>query len=1187
MNIKSFLQCLSVGVLTLCIGSISLQGQNVYCVGPSATGNGSGSDWADLKAWSAGPNRGDTWYLVGGTYPGETFNVAVSGSSLITITKATLQNYASITATGWQAYMATQAVFTSGMTFESGNFVFDGVNPQGTNWDETPTDYGFQFAPLLCNDIHIGPESGTSTNFTFAHVAGEGYVNAGDPSSIGCNNFAVSTTSASTEIDGVNITNCLFWHWQNDVATTATTEKNWLISGNIFWGCKYYTDAHCECFSENIGTDQNITICNNLFYNNNGVTCCIVVALIGTSPGPFYIYGNVFLNNTSDEGGTGCNGIIGTGNANAVANNVFIFNNTFDGNNGIWLNNLDASSGSVITGAATNNLFFNMGSGLAGTVPSGFGTVDYSAYYSCSGDTIADTHPQSSSGNPFVNDSSFNFELISNTVAGANLGAPYNVDAAGNVRTTWTRGAFEYTSGIIITNSPSITMDLVGTTNNTANGFSLSIGASGTAPLTYNWFFNGSQVQTGSSSTYSSVPATTNQSGNYQVIVTNLYGAATSSIVNVLITNAVTNFVPLSFSVTNSYGTIISPFTITGNYISQSSYNYGNPSAGGQALYWFYITNAGNYEILATVNCTTPDNGVNTTNDSFYLNIDSFPTDPANVWDVYPPTTGWTNVYVSWRGANAKTNDQYSPVVFSNLTVGAHELFLVGREAGAEISWLTITNYNGATQPPPSPAIQVTPGSLTFGTILVGADPTSSFLVQNVGGGTLSGTASVTAPFSIVSGGTYNLSANQSQTITVSFNPTTAGNYSQNVTLTGGGGASVGVSGSATNAPVNPAIQVSPTNIAFETILSGSSVTGSFTVQNIGGGTLSGTASVGSPFSIVSGGNYNLSSNQSQMVTVAFNPTSAGSYNQSVTLTGGGGASVGLTGSATNAPILPTVSAISMNVTDVDLNLAGLQIYAGTTVQFLATATNAQTWQWSYAVNGGSPVVYTNGTSPITNVSYYFGTNTIGNSYVWTLVVSNGLAWAESQTNLSVEAAPPPVTVITNYVPGPTNAATSGTLSGLLTYSTVINGVSTTYWYQPLPSLGNSSGGTATYNVTITNAGDYEIQALVYAPNANANTFLVNIDSPPQNPTMIWDITPLTSGFQERTVSWRGNGSAGNDQIVPTIFTLSTGQHQVIFVGNAPGTAMASFNLVQVVTTVQSPSPPAAPNGLRIVATNP
>jgi len=383
-----------------------------------------------------------------------------------------------------------------------------------------------------------------------------------------------------------------------------------------------------------------------------------------------------------------------------------------------------------------------------------------------------------------------------------------------------------------------------------------------------------------------------------------------------------------------------------------------------------------------------------------------------------------------------------------------------------------------------NPSLQVTPGSLALGTILSGGSKTGSFTVKNVGGGTLSGTASVGSPFSIVSGGSYNLSSNQSQTVTMAFNPTSAGSYSQSVTLTGGGGASVGLTGSATNPPVNPSIQVMPGSIAFGTVLSGGSQTGGLTVKNVGGGTLSGTASVGSPFSIVSGGSYNLSSNQSQTVTMAFNPTSAGSYSQSVTLTGGGGASVGLTGSATNAP------------------------------------------------NSGG-------------------------------------------------------TVITNIIQGPTIAATSGILSGLLTASTVINGVLTSYFYQPLPSIGSTSGGSATYNVTITNAGNYEIQALVYTPNLSANSFLVNIDGQPQNPTMIWDIIPVTSGFEQRIVSWRGNGSAGNDQFAPKLFSLGAGSHQIIFEGLEPGTAMASFALLQIVTTIQSPSPPVAPNGLRIISSSP
>ncbi|MGH7454640.1 MAG: hypothetical protein ACRENG_25015 [bacterium] len=58
---------------------------------------------------------------------------------------------------------------------------------------------------------------------------------------------------------------------------------------------------------------------------------------------------------------------------------------------------------------------------------------------------------QIGTGNPFVDLANENFRLLSATQRGkGNLGAPYNVDADGNIRGSdgvWDRGAFEYNSG--------------------------------------------------------------------------------------------------------------------------------------------------------------------------------------------------------------------------------------------------------------------------------------------------------------------------------------------------------------------------------------------------------------------------------------------------------------------------------------------------------------------------------------------------------------------------------------------------------------------------------------------------------------------------------------------------------------------------------------------------------------------
>ena len=324
-------------------------------------------------------------------------------------------------------------------------------------------------------------------------------------------------------------------------------------------------------------------------------------------------------------------------------------------------------------------------------------------------------------------------------------------------------------------------------------------------------------------------------------------------------------------------------------------------------------------------------------------------------------------------------------------------------------SW---TNGVWANNAPP--VIQVTPGSMSYGTLLSGTSVTNSFMVQNVRGGILSGTASVGAPFSILSGGSYNLGSNQSQTVTMVFSPSGAGNYSQNVTFTGGGGTNAVVSGSATNAPISPAIRVTPATIVYGTLLSGTSKTNSFTVQNVGGGTLSGTASVGAPFKILSGGSYSLGSNQSQTVTMVFNPVMAGNYSQNVSLSGGGGTNTIVSGNATNVPpVLPTVSAIGANVPDADTNKAGFQVYVGTTVQLSASASapngDALTWQWSYSLNGGTQTVYQSGSGTAPTASFTYTDGTAGNTYVWNLQVTDNQTQlsAQSQLTLSVTLKPP------------------------------------------------------------------------------------------------------------------------------------------------------------------------------------
>jgi hypothetical protein len=93
-----------------------------------------------------------------------------------------------------------------------------------------------------------------------------------------------------------------------------------------------------------------------------------------------------------------------------------------------------------------------------------------------------------------------------------------------------------------------------------------------------------------------------------------------------------------------------------------------------------------------------------------------------------------------------------------------------------------------------------------------------------------------------------------------------------------------------------PLVAVLPPVQDFGSAAVGTAVTRTFTVQNRGSQLLAGIVSVAAPFKIISGGAYSLGAGQSQVVTVQFNPTSVGTNSQTVTFTGGGGATTQVTG---------------------------------------------------------------------------------------------------------------------------------------------------------------------------------------------------------------------------------------------------------------------------------------------------
>lgn len=100
-----------------------------------------------------------------------------------------------------------------------------------------------------------------------------------------------------------------------------------------------------------------------------------------------------------------------------------------------------------------------------------------------------------------------------------------------------------------------------------------------------------------------------------------------------------------------------------------------------------------------------------------------------------------------------------------------------------------------------TPSLEVTPSSLSFGSVTVGQTKSLTVTVRNKGTGTLTGTATAAAPFSVTSGGSFGLAANQTQTVAVRYAPTAAGASSGSLSVaSNGGNASVALSGTGTSA---------------------------------------------------------------------------------------------------------------------------------------------------------------------------------------------------------------------------------------------------------------------------------------------------------------------------------------------------------------------------------------------------
>ena len=220
-------------------------------------------------------------------------------------------------------------------------------------------------------------------------------------------------------------------------------------------------------------------------------------------------------------------------------------------------------------------------------------------------------------------------------------------------------------------------------------------------------------------------------------------------------------------------------------------------------------------------------------------------------------------------------------------------------------------------------AMTVTPSAAGFGNVTVKTDATQTIKVSNTGtrelkifGVDIAGTGFSLSGLKVPT----RLAAGSSMNFNVAFKPMAAGAEKGTVSIrtnVGESPASVNLSGTGVEESIK--LKVSETSLNFGNVVVSSSEARDVKITNSGNAnvTIKGVTVSGSGFSVSGGSNVTLAPNQSETITVNFNPKSKGSLSGALTVSSnaptvkielggtgmqGGNHSVGLTWTASTSP---------------------------------------------------------------------------------------------------------------------------------------------------------------------------------------------------------------------------------------------------------------------------------------------
>lgn len=394
----------------------------VRCVRAGAQGDGSGADWDNaLPQLPRALERGATYLVAAGRYPGHRFADPEAGESLITIRKATAADHGP--AAGWRGDYATAPAVWGPLGFASSYYLFDGATGQGRQ------GRGFEVFSSAGGLSLVGFEN-AARRVTIAHAELH-FASRELPYS--------DALYGNTPCTSITVTHCAI----HDIPGCPLLMRDW--TGLTFehnWVARNRSTArdHAEGVSTHGGGD--FIFRDNVWEDIEGTA---IIVNLDKPTRNWKIYGNLFVQTApSATHGLGHGVVSDNFGASAIDGLVF-YHNTIAGLRGgaaglqFWA---EGSKGIV----ARNNLWFDCENVAFNQLSFDSNTLT-SCTYPYAFQAAPGPHDVLDAGDPFVDAPGLDFHLKKAGAPGAALPREYGPDPEGSPRGAggqWGRGALEF-----------------------------------------------------------------------------------------------------------------------------------------------------------------------------------------------------------------------------------------------------------------------------------------------------------------------------------------------------------------------------------------------------------------------------------------------------------------------------------------------------------------------------------------------------------------------------------------------------------------------------------------------------------------------------------------------------------------------------------------------------------------------